>query len=346
MAPSARRPVASEPGLAGPEEGRWAALAGPGHVVGVDIGGTLMKAVATGPDGRVVLRRRSPTPVTEGPEAVLRGALKLVEDLRADVRTKAADDVAGVGLAVPGIVDEARGVSRWAVNLGWRDLDVARVAAEALGLPVWLGHDVRLGGVAEGALGAGGGARDFLFVPVGTGIAAAVVLDGQARSGVDGLAGEIGHFVVAPGGPLCRCGAKGCLEALASASALARLYRERKAGTEAAVSSRSWPDAAGVLALARGGDPVAGEIWADAISHLGRALAAAQSLLDVELIVVGGGLANAGESLLRQIEAALSPLLPIQHVPRIALAQLGDEAAGLGAALLARSATPAHGSGP
>ncbi|HMK97023.1 MAG TPA: ROK family protein, partial [Acidimicrobiales bacterium] len=261
---------------------------------------------------------------------------------------------------------EARGVARWAVNLGWRDVDAARLAAEALGLPVWLGHDVRLGGEAEGALGAGRGARDFLFVPIGTGIAAAVVLDGRARRGVDGLAGEIGHFVVAPGGPLCRCGARGCLETLASASALARRYRERKAGAEAAVTpgvqleagavgpdgpapgvstpSHSWPDAAGVLALARGGDGVAADIWADAIGHLGRALAVAQSLLDVELIVVGGGLANAGESLLRQVEGAFSPLLPVQHMPRIALAQLGDEAAGLGAALLARSAAVAHAS--
>lgn len=322
--------------------GPLAALAGPGHIAGVDIGGTLTKGVAVAPSGQVVLRMRRPTPVAEGPDAVLQNALGLVEELRDKVRrevgAKPGEDVVAVGLSSPGVVDEAKGAVRLAVNLGWRDLEIARVASEALGLPVRFGHDVRLGAMAEGALGAGSGARDFLFLPIGTGIAAAVVLDGRARRGFDGLAGEIGHLVVSPGGPQCRCGGKGCLEMLASASALARRYRNEMAGADMGPASRPWPDAAGVLALARGGDRVAAGIWADAIGYLGRALAMTQSLLDLELVIIGGGLANAGESLLDDIAAVISPLLPFQHIPRLALAQLGDEAACLGAAMLARSA--------
>ena len=187
-------------------------------------------------------------------------------------------------------------------------------------------------------LGAARGTEDFLFVPIGTGIAAAVVLGGRPRAGAHSLAGEFGHLVVQPDGPACSCGGRGCLETMASAAAIARRYREQ-AGASPAVGT------AEVEALARAGDPVAMGVWQEAISLLGRAFALAQSLLDVDLIVVGGGLANAGERLVGQLQATISPLLPVHDHFRLVLAELGDEASCLGAALLARSSTVAgrHG---
>lgn len=285
-----------------------------------------MKAAVVAPDGSVTLRRRQPTLVPAGPEALFNRATDFVAELSALV----GGAVTAVGLSVPGELDERAGVVRSAVNLGWRNLELTRKAEQKLGIPVALGHDVRLGGVAEGALGAARGTEDFLFVPIGTGIAAAVVLGGRPRAGAHSLAGEFGHLVVQPDGPVCSCGGRGCLETMASAAAIARRYREQ-AGASQAVGT------AEVEALARAGDPVAMGVWQEAISLLGRAFALAQSLLDVDLIVVGGGLANAGERLVGQLQATISPLLPVHVHFRLVLAELGDEASCLGAALLARS---------
>ncbi len=126
------------------------------------------------------------------------------------------------GVAIPGVVDEARGVAVFAANLGFRDVPLRDLVAERLGLPAALGHDMRAAGLAEARLGAGHGAEDVIFVGIGTGIAAAHVRGGHTNSGAHGAAGELGHIVVRPGGPACACGQRGCLETGASASAASR----------------------------------------------------------------------------------------------------------------------------
>ncbi len=303
------------------------ALGGTGWAVGLDIGGTLMKAVVVGPDGEVTGRLRSPTAPGAGPAAVLDRAAGLVAQARHLPAT--VGPVSAVGIGVPGFVDEASGTVEYSANLGWRDMPVARLLSERLGTPVALGHDVRLGGRAEGELGAARGASDYLFVAVGTGIAAAVTLGGRQRRGPSGLAGEIGHVVADPDGPLCRCGGRGCLEEVASASGIGRRYRREVPGPEIG--------SAEVLALAVGGDPVAERIWSSAIGQLAHAIALVHGALQLEMVVIGGGLAKAGTRLVEPLGAALAADLPCIPPPRLALAQLGDEAAGLGAALLARA---------
>ena len=302
-------------------------LAGAGSVVGLDVGGTVMKAVAVGPDGAVTARLRRPTGAGDGPAALMERVVTLLAWMRDDLSSR-GEVLTAVGLAVPGVIDEAAGIVHFAANLGWRDQEVTRFVAERLGTPVYLGHDVRSGAIAEGVLGAARGIEDFLFLPIGTGIAAALVLGGQVRAGPRGLAGELGHLVVEPGGPPCRCGARGCLEALASASALARRYRQRVPGPALG--------AAAVVALAVGGDQDALAVWSSAVEALGRVLAGVQSLLDLELVVVGGGLANSGR-LLADLGAAIESRLTCQVPPRLVRAALGDEAGSLGAALLARA---------
>jgi glucokinase len=308
--------------------GASSTLIGQGWVVGLDIGGTLIKGVVVGPDGTVEERHREPTQAAHGPGAIVERAIALLERARSQLGVDRP--LRGIGLAVPGFVDERRGVVQFAANLGWRDLEVSRIVGQRLGVPVCLGHDVRLGGMAEGALGAARDAKDFLFVPVGTGIAAALTLGGKQRKGPSGLAGEIGHVVVEPGGAPCRCGGRGCLEAMASASAIGRRYRERVPGTPVGAEE--------VLALLDQGDPEAGEVWSSALGYLAGALASVHGTVQLELIVVGGGLAKAGSRLLVQLEAAIAARLPCLPPPRVALATLGDEAAGLGAALMARAA--------
>ncbi len=267
------------------------ALSGTGWAVGLDIGGTLMKAVVVGPGGEVTDRLRSPTAAGTGPEGVLDRAAALVEEARNLPTT--VGYVSTVGIGVPGFVDEASGTVGYSANLGWRDMPVARLLSERLGTPVALGHDVRLGGWAEGELGAARGASDYLFVAVGTGIAAALTLDGRQRRGPSGLAGEIGHVVADPDGPLCRCGGRGCLEEVASASGIGRRYRREVPGPEVG--------SAEVLALALGGDRVAERIWASATAQLGHALALVHGALQLEVVVIGGGLAKAGARLLEPL---------------------------------------------
>jgi glucokinase len=293
------------------------------------VGGTLLKAVTLGPDGAVVRRQRRPTRAGDGTGALVDRMVAILTEMIGD---RPGPYPPAVGVAVPGVVDEEMGVARFAANLGWSDLPLRQQLEDRLGLPITLGHDVRAGGLAEARLGAGRGTGDFLFLAVGTGVAGAIVSDGRVRRGRHGLAGELGHIVAEPGGEPCGCGGRGCLETVASAAALARRYRDRERGHDAAGPQA---DAAEVLRRAAAGDPVAAAVYAEAVSALAASLASFQSIMDVELVVLGGGLARAGTGLLARLGEALGQLLPFQSVPRLAVAQLGDEAGCLGAALLA-----------
>jgi glucokinase len=196
---------------------------------------------------------------------------------------------------------------------------------------VALGHDVRAGLLAESRWGAAGGADHVLFVPVGTGIAGALMVDGRVLV-ADGYAGELGHVVLDPEGPPCGCGAKGCLEAVASASAVEKAYAARTGGP-AAPGDRVGADR--VAALVRQGDPVASEVWHHAVTALGRALVMAVTLTGVDLVLVGGGLAESGDLLLDPLRAHVEAAMTFQRVPQISRPALGDRAGSLGAACLA-----------
>lgn len=234
--------------------------------------------------------------------------------------------VRGVGVAVPGIVDETSGRAVYSANLGWRDLPLAHLLAERLGAPVALGHDVRAGARAEAAAGAARGVRDVLFVPVGTGIAGAAICAGEPLSG-GGFAGEIGHLVVRPGGEPCPCANRGCLETVASAAAIAARFT--------ALSGRPAAGAAEVVRWLDLGDASARTVWDEAVTALADALAATVTLLAPELIVIGGGLAEAGDRLLAPLRERLAERLTFQRRPRLVRAELGDRAGCLGAGLLA-----------
>jgi glucokinase len=327
-----------------------AGAAGAACVIGVDVGGTMLKGGVCDRGAAIVHGERRRT-ARDDADALVDGIVALASDLAAEGRRRfGADGVAGVGLAVPGLVDETRGVALRAVNLPWRDLALAEVAAGRLGLPVLLSHDVRAAAAAEAALGAGRGSDAFLFVAIGTGIGAAIVQDGQPFLGAHGRAGELGHVVVEPGGPPCACGARGCLEAIASAAAIERAHAaadrggaggggggegfgDIRAGTGAGGGDHA--SAREVAALAQADDPVAGAVWARAARALGAALAVAVALLDPGLIVIGGGLAEAGAQLIDPVAAELATRSRLGPPPRVVAAELGPDAGCRGAALLA-----------
>ncbi|TDC51016.1 ROK family protein [Micromonospora sp. KC207] len=317
-------------------------------VVALDVGGTGMKCALVRPDGTAVHTERHPTDAGRGPDAVIETILDVADGLAGKARADGLDPVA-LGIAVPGVVDEPAGVAVWSANVGFRDVPLRDLAAARLGLPTALGHDVRVGGLAEARLGAGRGTGHVLFVAVGTGIAAAHVVDGSAATGAHGAAGEIGHILVRPGGPRCGCGRDGCLEAVASASAIARRYSEAldaattgtvtggvvTGGTEKTGAAVS---AAEVADRAAAGEAVAARVWAEAVEALADGLATGQALFDVQTVVVGGGLAQAGPRLFDPLRAALRERMTFHRQPRLVAAALGDGAGCLGAALLALDA--------
>jgi glucokinase len=323
------------------------AAAGQQIVAAVDVGGTMIKAMALGGDGRVLIRARTDTAAGQGGDAVAARIAAFCQELADAIQASSGRPPAALGIAVPGVVDETAGVARFAANIGWRDMPLRDVLARRLAVPVALCHDVRAAGLAEWRLGAGRGSRDFLLLQIGTGIAGALILGGRPYAGAHRLGGEIGHVPVMPrgrpGGPVtagrssagaggrrCGCGGSGCLETVASAGALERRYREESGGRRAG--------AAKVIGLAAAGDPVAVPIWRDAISALAGALAWYQGVLDPDLVVIGGGLSRAGTALLGPLRRELSALLTLPRLPGLAVSALGDDAGCLGAVLAARAA--------
>ncbi|WP_369142710.1 ROK family protein [Streptomyces sp. R44] len=304
-------------------------------MLALDVGGTVMKGAVLDPVMRPVASLRRPTPRSEGPDAVvdaIAGTLLDLGRLAAERELR----VEHAGVVVPGIVDEGLQRAVWSANIGWRDLPLAAALATRTGLPVALGHDVRAGGAAECALGAARGARNVLFVAVGTGIAAALSVDGRpVRAG--GFAGEIGHVRVR-GGTACPCGGVGCLETVASARAVASAYTAR--------SGRPAGGAADVAARLRAGDPVARAVWDEAVEGLAEALAVVTSLVAPELVVLGGGLAEAGGLLLDPVRDSLDAQLTFQRRPVLVRAGLGDHAGCLGAGLTAWQAAGHHATTP
>src|SRR4051794_37763217 len=209
-------------------------------VVALDVGGTGIKCALVDPAGRVRHSERHATGRERGPDAVVATILEIADGL-ARTADSAGLRPEAVGIVVPGVIDEATGTAVWSANLGFREVPLKDLVSQRLGLPAALGHDVRAGGLAEARLGAGRGYRHVLFVPIGTGIAAAHVVDGKVFTGAHGAAGELGHVVVRPEGPVCGCGQRGCLEALASASAVARRYAERAGATTGPVGAATGP---------------------------------------------------------------------------------------------------------
>lgn len=287
-----------------------------------------MKAALVGTDGTLLHEARRATGRERGADAVVESILAFAADLRAHGEEHLGESAVAAGVAVPGIVDAEKGIAVYAANLGWHDVPLRALLAERLGsVPVALGHDVRTGGLAEGRIGAGRGADRFLFVPLGTGIAGAIGIAGTIEAGAHGYAGEIGHIVVRPDGPDCGCGQRGCLETLASAAAVTRAW--------AAASGDPGADAADCAKAVESGDPAAVRVWQEAIDALAAGLVTALTLLDPGTLIIGGGLAEAGETLFTPLRAAVEERVTFQKLPHIVPAALGDTAGCLGAGLLA-----------
>jgi glucokinase len=294
-------------------------------LVGIDLGGTAIKAGAITSTGEIVARRQIPSDLERGPEDLLERMAALARELGVE---------GCVGLGAPGLVDSAAGCVLQSPNLALiQGLPLVAELASRLGLSparVQLENDANAAAIGEHWLGRGRKERDLLLLTLGTGVGGGLILDGELYAGPGGMAGEIGHVVIEPGGELCGCGSRGCLETLASASAAARR------ATQAGLPQEAPGDLERLAELARLRAGPERELLFAVGRDLGHGLAAAVSLLDLRCFVIGGGFGAALDTLLPGIRAGIAERCYGERLKgvRIETAELGADAGWIGAARL------------
>lgn len=303
--------------------------------LGIHIGVRSTSVAVADARGTIRLVRRRPS-IVGSPARTLRSIQALAAEALQGAKVPRTR-VEGAAATVPGLVDHESGLCVLAPNLGWRDVPLRDALSEAIGLPFVVNNITQAAAVAEGRVGAAKEARSFVWLYVGSGVGSGVVIDGRVFYGQRGFSGEIGHCPVVEDGPECGCGRRGCLETVASAMALGRAVKAALAAGEPTVlAGMEGPlDAGAVAAAARDGDPVARRILAAMSEHLGRGISYLLNVLNPEMIVLGGPVAQAGQILFDDVRASVArhALLPkgVQIVP----SALGDRAELTGAVLLA-----------
>jgi glucokinase len=311
-----------------------------GLAVGIDVGGTKIAGGVVDERGRILATARRDSPATDT-EAIERA----IEDVVAELR--GSHDVTAVGVGAAGFVDSARSTVLFAPNLAWRDEPLRADLEARIDLPVVIENDANAAAWGEFTFGAGEDAADSLLVTVGTGVGGGIVLDGQLHRGAFGVAAEIGHMRVVPDGRLCGCGNRGCWEQYASGSALVRDTREQS--RQGSLIARTLVDRAGgdveaitgplITEAAREGDEFAREQLASLGRWLGEGIASMAAVLDPAVVVIGGGVSEAGDLLLDPVRAHFRANLTGRHYRpelEVRAALLGNKAGMIGAADLAR----------
>jgi glucokinase len=324
-------------------------LATEGLVAGVDIGGTNQTVALARLDGEVLETRRTRLRPGDTAQDVVASVLEMIAGALGAVsrvpRRPGADKLLRIGVGFGGPVDIRAGTVLTSHHVpGWDQYPLRDTLEGRLDATAVIDNDANAAAFGEARFGSGRGHRNILYVNVGTGIGAGLILNGSLYHGQHGMAGEIGHVTVVPDGPPCPCGKRGCLEAVASGRAIGRRAQE---------AARADPQAAGhllalaggdagaidgtlVLAGARTGDPLALRLVGETAEYLGRALGNAANVVDPSMIVVGGGVGEAGEELFTPLRAAVRRhLLPSMPPPEVVPASLGYDAGIAGALALA-----------
>jgi glucokinase-like ROK family protein len=312
-----------------------------GYVIGVDMGRSHLTVLLTDLSANVVARRSGPLSIDEGPDRCLMQVGAELHDFLAEQKVEWSQ-IVGIGMGMPGPLD-------WRLHKliapprmpGWNNVEVQRILRQQFSVPVYMENDANMGALGETHYGGARGVTDLAYVKLGTGIGAGLVIGGQLYRGSRGSAGEIGHVTIDEQGPVCDCGNRGCLEAVASADAVVADAREglslrrsmmADSVTPGALSKLANPDIADVVEAAQHGDPACRAAIEYAGEHIGVALASLVNLMNPSLILVDGAVARAGEMLLdpiRRAVAARSLAIGSRHA-RVQVGELGDNAIALG----------------
>jgi glucokinase len=310
------------------------------YTVGVDVGGTKIAAGLVDEDGTLIARDRTTSPAKD-PAEIVHTIGELVRSLAG------SHDVEAVGVSAAGFVDKQRATVVFAPNLAWRDEPLKARLEEELHLPVVVENDANAAAWGEFTFGAGEDVEDLLMLTIGTGVGGGVVIDGELVRGGFGFGGEVGHIQMVPGGVKCGCGNLGCLESYGSGSALVRMTREH--AVQDPGGARSLVEQAGgdiakisgplITEAARAGDPFAVERLAELGDWIGQGVATLTAVLDPNVVVIGGGVGEAGPLLLDPIRTSFENHVTVRsHRPilEIRQARLGNAGGMVGVADLAR----------
>ena len=308
--------------------------------IGVDVGGTNVKIALVDFEGKIIYSNTVPTRAEMGYEAGVNSIKQAIKDLMSET---GADNstIEAIGFGLPGQIDYKEGVVKNLPNIpGWVNIPIADIVSKEFGIPVKVDNDVRCAALAELNYGAGKGTQNLICITVGTGIGSGLIINGKLVRGASNAAGEIGHIKLQmDNGPICGCGDRGCLEAFASGPAIVAMAEEYiRGGKSTKYRELANPDITPyiVAEAAKQGDVVAKQIFETIGTYIGIGLSSVVNLLNPEKIVIGGGVADAGDLLFEPIKAALKKRsMPIQGAAvEVVHAELGNTAGVIGASLL------------
>lgn len=312
-------------------------------IVGVDLGGTSIKLALLTNNGEFIDKWEVPTDKSDSGKHIPKTiTIAIEEKLKQMDKTK--EDIAGIGIGAPGSVRLEDGLIFAAVNLGWVNFPLKEILEKESGIPVIVDNDANIAAVGEMWKGAGNGAKDVVMVTLGTGVGGGVIVNGDVAHGISGSAGEIGHITVQlENGVLCNCGKRGCLETISSATGIARIANEKLQNTTKEtvlkeVSNDSPITAKDVFEAYATGDEVAEEIVNHVMRYLALVLAGVGNTLNPENIIIGGGVSNAGELLLKPLKKYFDEFAftTVRDSTKLSIAKLGNDAGAIGAAYLVK----------
>ena len=311
--------------------------------IGIDVGGTNVKIALVDNKGKIIYSNSIPTRAEMGYEYTINNMKEAITELIKETKSD-PKNIESIGFGFPGQIDYQKGIVRLAPNIpGWVNVPIAEIMEREFGIPTRVDNDVRCAALGELNYGAGQGCDNLICITVGTGIGSGLVINGKLVRGASNAAGEIGHIKLdMNGGPLCGCGDRGCLEAFASGPSIVALAEEYiKGGKSTKYRELANPDITPYIVseAAKQGDPVAKRIFTIVGEYIGIGLASVVNLLNPEKIIIGGGVAAAGDLLLTPIkESLIKRAMPIAgSAVEIVPAQLGNSAGVIGASLLINS---------
>lgn len=313
------------------------------YYIGVDLGGTGIKAGVVNEKGEILSKGSTPTMAERPYQAVIADIATLCKTVAADANIT-VEDIEAIGVGVPGICDPKTGIIPKCTNLGWFDVPFVSELQSHIAKPVIVDNDATVAGFAEYIAGVSAGTHSSVFVTLGTGVGGGIIMNGRPYSGAHGVGSEIGHMNIAMGGEECTCGNKGCFERYASATSIIRDAKRAVAeNPDSVIMQKCGGDvekinAKIVIDAAKEGDAVGKQVFDGYVNGLAHGLVNLINVIDPEVIVLGGGVSMAGEFLLNAVREAMKPLIFFKSMPYadVKLATLGADAGIIGAAMLGK----------
>ncbi|SES84390.1 ROK family protein [Anaerobranca gottschalkii] len=308
-------------------------------IIGVDLGGTNIAAALVKKDGSIIKKISNPTEANKGKDVVITNLIATIEELLGYVDHN--KKIKGIGIGIPGVCDIEKGLVKFAPNLFWENVEIVKILESKFNLPVFIDNDANAAALGEVWCGAGKGKRDIVCITLGTGVGCGIILNGEIFHGAGNGAGELGHITVKEDGPKCNCGNNGCLEVLVAAPAIAKKGKDALLKGDTLlrdITDLEKLTAKDVFDAAKKGDKICLDIIKDVANNLGLAIANVINILNPQMIIIGGGVAAAGDILFKPLEEVVAKraLKDLYKDVEIVPAQLGNDAGIIGAAALVK----------